>query len=308
MKPTIDPWQALANHPAIPFENEHVSPSRLKTYENCPKRFRYQYVLEAPKSQTDMSAAEFGIMIHSAFEIVFDWVRGEEFVGVIPEEKIVESYRVAFDEASLVGVDVFREGFDLFRSYFNRHPDVDHWNVLDVEREFEVEIEGIPFLGYMDRVDKIGKDEIEIIDYKTNRMLFDRHELASDVQASIYLLAAPILWPWAKRFSFRFDMLRFDRAQVVTRTPAELDVARMYVADLVRRIESEGADWRAKLGPLCGWCPYSDRCFEYRDALARNDEIVAASNEDLVALSAERERINQRLSRSTHARRRSTRS
>ena len=276
----------------IRFRNEYVSVSRLKTFEQCPLRFFFRYVGKVEEGESDKLAADLGIVVHGTLEYLYRWVQEEELTGLIPEEKLIELYDARFQASTLVGVEVYRDGLTQCQRYLDRNPDVDHWDILAVEQEFTIVIDGVKVRGYMDRVDRTGERSIEIVDYKTNRMLYEEEELETDLQVSVYAIAAPIIWPWVKEVTFRFEMLRHDTVQRPRRTTEDLDCAARYVAALARRTEEDGRKWLAKIGPLCAWCGYRDRCQPYKDALAERPEIVSVDDTDLLALSQERERIS----------------
>ena len=158
--------------------------------------------------------------------------------------------------------------------YFNRYPDVYYDEIVGVETEFNIVIQGIPIKGFMDRVDRIG-DDIHIIDYKTNSRLYTREDIAIDLQASLYTIAARQLWPDAKKIIFHFEMLRFGIRQTVERTDEQLRLAENYVVDLTRASERPGRSWPAKTGPLCAYCDHFYECETVQNAIANGTEVVA---------------------------------
>jgi len=280
-----------------PFRNEYVSVSRLKVFDQCPLRFFFSYVDKREPGISDKSAAIFGTLCHAVLEAIYHWVQEEEHSGVIPEDLIREVYDQQWTRSGLTGEELFAEGQALVISYFNRNPDVDCWDVLAVEQKFEIEIGGIKVLGFMDRVDRDGSDGIAIVDYKTNAMPYTREELATDLQASVYAIAAPKLWPWAKRVSFRFEMLRHDMVQKPDRSAADLELASRYIVAVTKSIEDpERKEWPAKVGPLCAWCEHRSSCDAYKRALAEDPVMHPVSDEDLAAVSAERERLKALIS------------
>ena len=275
-----------------PFRNEYVSVSRLKLFDQCPLRFWFQYVEKREAGVADKSAAIFGSFCHEVLEAIYRWVQEEEHSGVIPEDLIRDTFDREWTTVGLSGEELFATGHSLIASYFNRNPDVDHWDVLAVEQKFEIEIDGITVLGYIDRADRDGADGVAVVDYKTNQMPYTKTELATDLQASVYAIAARKLWPWAKRVSFRFEMLRHDMVQAPRREDSDLELAGRYIAALTRSIESpDRTEWPAKVGPLCSWCDFRSQCDAFAKARTEDPIMHPVSDEDLEAVSAERERL-----------------
>lgn len=290
-----DGWIALELHPAVGFVNKYVSVSRIETYENCPRRFFYRYVEKSETtSDTDTSRADVGTIVHAANDAVYRWVIAEEHEGVIPIEVIEHCFRRAYRESDreLGGADLYAESRALVFKYFERYPDADHWDVIASEQEFEIEITpGVMIKGFMDLVLRDG-DGILIVDYKTNAMLYGKDELDHNLQASAYCAVARKLWPWAKTFRFRFEMLRHDLAQETERTELQLDEEIKYIEDTVARIERPFNEWPAKIGVLCGWCDHRSKCDAFKNAAKHNDVLSKAnSQDDLAELNEERSRI-----------------
>jgi len=63
-------------------------------------------------------------------------------------------------------------------------------NIQFLEQPFVIKVSpSLRVGGKIDRVDKVGKDKIEIIDYKTGRMQ-DQKEINKSLQMTVYALAA----------------------------------------------------------------------------------------------------------------------
>ena len=293
------------------FRNEHLSVSRLRRYEQCPLAFYYQYVnkpdpaLDAVRSEP----AEFGTVLHDALERVYRWVLDEEVEGPFPEAQLLEYFRLAWIDSGLVGVGLYQEGRDLLRRYAQDTGRVDHMRTLAIEREFNLLVgpgdcrlvdasekagwalddDHFVINGFIDRVDKPDSNTVEIIDYKSSRLLFSKEELADDLQMSVYALVAQYLYPWATEIRMSFHMLRHGLRQTTVRTAEDLRSAREYVRALGTR--SERGPYNPKLNTYCGTCDHRARCDTYKLAVERKLEVVAVSASDLETLAQERERV-----------------
>jgi hypothetical protein len=279
------------------FKNEHLSVSRLKLYEQCPLAFFHRYVEPGPIEPRG-DAASFGTVLHAALELVYAWILETEYEGLFPMEPLVASYRRAWQASDLTNVALYQEGLGLLRVYAASHSPVSHWNILAVEQEFNLEVGGgfaggYVVNGYIDRVDKLADDWISIIDYKSNRLLFYDDELRSDLQMSVYGLVAREFWPWAKRISFVFHMLRHDVHQGTERSAGEIDDAAGYVVALGRRTEDASQSWAPRLNPNCGYCDSRRRCSAYAAAVEGHHEIARVRDlKDFEEVSAKREQLH----------------
>ena len=64
-------------------------------------------------------------------------------------------------------MDVFAEGLAILRRFIAEQGVVDHRDVLAVEKEFRLPVGPFEVLGFIDRVDWIDDETVEVIDYKT---------------------------------------------------------------------------------------------------------------------------------------------
>ena len=293
------------------FRNEHLSVSRTKRFEECAFAFYNQYVNRPEGAVREFAEpAEFGVVAHAALERVYRWVIDDEYAGTFPEELLLESFRLAWVDSGLTGVDLYTEGREMLRQYARWAGRVDHMRVLAVEREFNLlvgpgvcrlvdaaekahwaEIEGFYVVnGFIDRVDREDARTVEIIDFKTNRMLFSREELASDLQMGVYALVARQLYPWAENVRLSFHMLRHGPwVQATDRTESELDAVHEYLCAVGER--TERGPYPARLNKNCATCDWRDGCDAYKAALAKKPSIVDVSRANLDALAEERERV-----------------
>jgi putative RecB family exonuclease len=271
------------------FRHEHLSYSRLATWEQCPLAFRFAYVDRLPGEPA--LPLRFGRLVHAALERLFRDVVAEERTGPLDEGRALGAYRAAWDEEGLVGAALFAEGQALVRAFVRKEGLVDHRDVLAVEQEFRLRVGRFELLGYLDRVDRVGEDVVEVLDYKTNRALFDGDELASSLQLSLYALAARALFPWAREVRLTFVMLRHGPLrQTTARTLAELDASLAY-AEALGEASERATEHPPRLGPHCAHCAHRRRCPAYAEALAGKRPGAMVDPGDLEAVAREREQV-----------------
>jgi RecB family exonuclease len=273
---------------ALPVVNEHLSFSRVKRYAQCPKSYELHYLQQAPSTPND--SLKFGKLLHAALESTYRQILAERLQGRFPLEILLVAYRREWQKSGLSGFAVFQEGFQILKSYAAAHPRIDYTTVLAIEQEFRLAIDRFEVLGYIDRVDRIDEETVEILDYKSNRLLFSREDVDADLQLSIYAIAARSLWPWAKTVRLRFYMLRHGVSIETTRTKQDLDAAREYIVTLGQQMES-AEEFPPRLNPNCIYCDHSAHCPEYARALRGERKDIAASDDDLEAVGRERKEL-----------------
>ncbi|MCA3016488.1 MAG: PD-(D/E)XK nuclease family protein [Myxococcaceae bacterium] len=278
--------------------NSHLSFSRLSRFETCPLSYRFHYV--------DKFRAEpgvplmFGKTIHAVLENLFREVLEDELTGPLSEARAFEFLHEAWSAEGLTGVELFEEARRILRDFIHAQGSVDHRTILAVEKEFRLPVGAFEVLGFIDRIDWVDDETIEVIDYKTNRQLFTREEVDTSLQLSIYAAAVKRLWPWAKKVKLTFLMLRHGVRLETTRTEEQLADALAYVDTLGRQTET-AAEFPPRLNMNCSYCDHRRRCPAYADALKGKREFICDNLDDLAAVAKEREEV-ARLSKALYAR------
>ena len=280
------------------YKNEHLSFSRLSRFETCPLSYKLHYI---DKRQPEPGLPlRFGKLIHAVLERLVREAVDDERSGPLSEERALAVYRDAWTAEGLAGVDVFQEGLEILQRFVRDQGVLEHRDVLAVEKEFRLPIGPFTVLGYIDRVDCLDGETIEIIDYKSNRQLFARDEVDSSLQMSLYDLAARRLWPWVKKVKLTFWMLRHGIRQQTDRTPEQLDAARAYVETLGKQTET-ATQYPPRLNTNCSYCDHRSNCPAYADALKGKREFLCEDLADLEAVAREREEV-ARLAKALYAR------
>lgn len=268
--------------------NDHLSFSRLARYERCPRSYQFQYV---DKFEPDpVVALRFGKVIHAALERLLREVLDDEHSGLLDADRALVLFREAWAAEGLTGIALFQEGFEILKRFVRDQGVVDHWSVLAVEKEFQLTVGPFTVVGFIDRVDRIDDETIEIIDYKTNHQLYTRDEIDGSLQMSLYRAAARKLWPWARKIRLTFWMLRHGIRQVTERTDEQIESALAYVETLGRQTET-ATDFPARLNTNCPFCDHRARCDSYADALKGKRELICDNTDDLAKVAREREEV-----------------
>ena len=281
-----------------PFKNQHLSYSRLSRFETCPLSYRLHYI-EKKQAEPGLPL-RFGKTIHAVLERLIKEVVDDERTGTLSEERAIELYREAWGAEQLTGIDVFAEGLAILRRFIADQGVVDHRDVLAIEKEFRLPVGPFEVLGFIDRVDWIDDETVEVIDYKTNHQLFTRDEVDTSLQMSLYEVAVRRLWPWAKKVKLTFWMLRHGVRQETTRTEEQLADALAYVETLGRQTET-ATEYPARLNTNCSYCDHRKQCPAYAEALKGKREFIVEDLADLEGVAREREEV-ARLAKALYAR------
>lgn len=235
-----------------------LSFTRVDTFEQCPRRFRYQYVDGLP--QAPAPQLSFGSSIHGALEWLYDRKHPE-----LPTlEATLQALYEAWDSTGYAEVDRAEQ----MRAYAHARTVVSAFHSRVVaegfqlpaatEAWFELPVgEDIVVVGAIDRIDVDAEGHLHVIDYKTNRRARSRAQVRSSLQLAIYALATRELFGRLPA-SVALD---FVVAGVRVSVPVEeldLDAVPGRLTAAAQRIRS-GEDTPTP-NRLCDWCDFRAIC------------------------------------------------
>jgi DNA helicase-2/ATP-dependent DNA helicase PcrA len=158
-----------------------LSYSSISTYSECPLKFKLKYIdglKEEPKSYLS-----FGSSLHSALEFMYSHrplPSLDELLKCLEEKWVSEGYASKEDEEGY-----FAYGKRILAEYYEKHAE-DLRPPIAVEHRFNLEVEGIPVIGFIDRVDKLQGNKAEIIDYKSGKRSFTTSQVQENEQLTFY--------------------------------------------------------------------------------------------------------------------------
>jgi RecB family exonuclease len=255
------------------------TPSKLGTYIDCPRRYRFSYVdRPTPPKGPPWAHNSLGASVHTALKNWFAQPGDRRVAGSLPTllkstwvregYRDVEQERLAYRQA-LHWLDTYVATLD---------PEEEP---LGVERVVATKTSVLAFNGRADRIDsRPGPDgpEAVIVDYKTGRSGLDKDDARGSQALALYAYAAQKV--------FRRPCHRVELHHLPTGTVAAHDHTDESLARQVRRAEETAHDivaaekavaaggdpdeaFPAQPGALCGWCDFRRVCPASGDAPAK---------------------------------------
>jgi DNA helicase II / ATP-dependent DNA helicase PcrA len=137
--------------------------------------------------------------------------------------------------------------------------------VLEQEKSFELPLENnIKIIGRMDQVNSLGRNDVEIVDYKTGKPKKDA-DAKKDLQLSLYALAAKEIFEW-NPVRLVFHYLQTNESQVTTRDAKQLDEAQKIVLEAAADIRA--GEFPPNPGFVCRNCAYRPICPAHEESLS----------------------------------------
>ncbi len=242
--------------------------TKLSTYNDCPWKYRYAFVLQVPKKGS--YALSYGSSVHKTlFNFFALWKERAKDGQTVSEEELLTMYDRCF-------IDEWYPKKKLKNEYYDKGKQaLTEWyakilkampNVLRLEQVFNLKVDEFVVNGAVDRIDQIGgtneKPEVKIVDYKTGKVK-EKFEKDDKYQLLIYALAVQdpnILNAEVKELEYYF----IDENESRTMTPTEKDsaAAKEWVSSTIKKIHS--GDFRATPSEMvCKFCDYREIC-EFR--------------------------------------------
>ena len=257
----IADW-ALEFHPPTP-EPLTLSPSAVSGYRSCPQQYLFSRswsLKEGPKA-----VLSFGSVMHTTIKRFIDQLRK----GVkLPFEEVARIFETEWSSAGFE--DNYQEsgykkdGLEQLRAFHASMLEAPP-KVLEQEKSFELPLENnITIIGRMDQVNSLGRNDVEIIDYKTGKPKKDA-DAKKDLQLSLYALAAKEIFEW-NPVRLIFHYLQNNQIQVTTRDAKQLDEAQKIVLEAAADIRA--GEFPPNPGFVCRSCAYKPICPAHEESLS----------------------------------------
>ncbi len=245
--------------------------SRVSTFEQCPRRYRYRYVDGVREAFRGVEAF-MGQQVHAAIE----WLFSQRLRAVEPGvDEAVRYYCGAWDRALVEDgpqvrvirgdgdLETYRRtGAEMVARFWRERFSVDRLETIAVEQAFSVQLGGThSFRGFIDRLARDREGRTHLIDYKTGRRAPSRFSGKEADQVRAYAVAWFLNNP-CDEIDLVLDFLQAGkllRERVYRTDAAEIE------RSLVARIGELGQAtvFPPNPGALCEWCGFNDLCEAY---------------------------------------------
>lgn len=243
------------------------TPSKLAAFEDCPRRYRFQYVdRPAPVKGPPWAHNSLGASVHTALKNWYGLPPAKRtphiLAGLLRATWVREGYRDQGQEEAAFGRALsWMEDYLLDGAADGGEP-------LGVERTVAVRTNTLALSGRVDRIDE-RSGELVIVDYKTGRQTLDGDDARGSRALALYAFAAEKV--------FRKRCRRVELHHLPTGTVATAEHSPESLARHVGRAEATAADAMAaeralaagadpdtafptKAGPGCSWCDFRRSC------------------------------------------------
>ncbi|HEY1469015.1 MAG TPA: ATP-dependent DNA helicase [Candidatus Acidoferrum sp.] len=248
-------------HPPTP-EPLKLSSSAVDNYRKCPQQYAFSYLWslkEGPRA-----ALTFGSVMHTTIRRFVDQLKR----GVkLPFEEVQRIYETEWTSAGFEDdyqeAEYKKDGLEQLRAFHATMLEACP-QILEQEKAFELPLANDVILtGRMDQVNSLGRNDVEIVDYKTGKPRKES-DARKDLQLSIYALAAKEIFEW-NPVRLVFHYLQTNQIQVTARDSKQLDDAEKIVQEAAADIRA--AQFPPNPGFVCRSCAYKPICPAHEESL-----------------------------------------
>jgi DNA helicase-2/ATP-dependent DNA helicase PcrA len=180
-----------------------LSASSMKTFDQCPKKYYYNYIAKEPRKQWDHF--DLGNLCHKALEIFHEKYKIEGTSKRTLAKLMSYSFTEARKEFPNISNTLLAEAKDLIKDYLKTISGGNMPLVKGVETSFNFNIsDNVLVRGFLDRVDVLKDGKFHIVDYKTTK----NAKYLDPFQLLIYGLWLKHEYPHIKDFKASYILLR----------------------------------------------------------------------------------------------------
>ena len=260
---------------------ERFSYSKIGVFEQCRYKYKLIYT-DGNYISTDSVATEFGTLVHYIEEQMVNRLNTNFTLTEGDYQELLDLFENADihnPNETVLGLRILRDkyqaewnvpdksnrtyeekadeykvrGIYRLREFLRNNPDIE---VLEAEKEFNLDFQGYLFHGFIDRVYRnISTGEIYVEDIKTWSQEAGSSELTTPMQFVIYCLAAEQIYNVTDNQLKCFYELPLCNIKQAAGTKGFISRGVKKLTKLLEEIKS--GDFTPNPSPLCHWCVFS---------------------------------------------------
>jgi len=247
------------------------SNSKVSTFEQCPYKYKLQYIdKEEPEIEQNIEAFMGGI-VHSALEYLY---KNKKFQKDISKEDLIKFYKDLWAKEYSDDIKVVKKEFSAenykkmgekyLSDYYDKYKPFEQLTILGLETQDRMTLKnGVQWHVRIDKFACDDKGNYYVMDYKTNAWMKTQDEADDDRQLAMYSLWVKDKFKDCKSVKLVWHMLAFNKEVVSERTPKQLEKLQDEIIETIKKIES-AKDFPTNVTPLCDYCGFKNICPSFK--------------------------------------------
>lgn len=235
-----------------------LSASSMKTYDQCPKKYYYNYITREKRLEWDHFSL--GNLCHKALEIFHEIYMKDGAKKQSLSKLMSHSFKEARKDFEDVNLNIIAEAKDLVQKYLKVISASEMPLVKGVESSFNFHLsDDVLIRGFLDRIDIMKNGDFHILDYKTTK----NTKYLDPFQLLIYSLWLKREYPHVKQLKASYVLLRHNsKLKSYDFNLEDIDKCKKKILDYGVKINASKKEdvWKMIPGPLCNWCDFKKIC------------------------------------------------
>ena len=248
------------------------SHSRLSCFEQCPHKFKLQYIDKVETEVEESIEAFLGLRVHETLEKLYRDLLHHKKISL--DDLLLflnKEWKSNWDDSIIIvkkeygSTNYLSMAEKFITDYYNRYKPFDQTKTIGLEQRIIVNLDDYgdyKLQGLIDMLSETKNGFYEIHDYKTNSRLPLNDYIRSDRQLALYMIGVKNSYPDVKDVRLILHFLAFDKEVDSTRSDEELESLKKETIKLIDRIESEER-FEANPSVVCDWCEFRSVCCQW---------------------------------------------
>ncbi len=159
------------------LKNKAFSPTSVNTYLKCPRQYLYNYILNLSSKSGNSDNANYGTAVHNTCEFAVNFAKENQKYPA--KEEFINRFKTELSNLPLSSFEqrkiLEKRGTDALNAYYTQLSSTPVSMLYATEEKILLEIDGVKFKGYIDRIDKNSDGTYTIYDYKTGKAKADKN-------------------------------------------------------------------------------------------------------------------------------------
>jgi putative RecB family exonuclease len=250
------------------------SHSRISTYENCPYKYKLQYIDKETPEISNTIEAFMGGIVHQTMEKLY---KDKKFKKLVSKAILIKFFKDTWDKEYSDDILVVKEGLTaenykkmgvkFIEDYYNRFKPFDQLTIIGLETQDRMTLpDGSQWHVRIDKFACDDKGNYYVCDYKTNAWMKDQEEADEDRQLAMYSIWVKDKFKDAKSVKLVWHMLAFNKDVTSERTDEQLKKLQEEVVSVIKQIEqaTEKNNFPTNVTKLCDYCGFKSQCPSFK--------------------------------------------
>ena len=243
--------------------------SKLKCYEQCPKKYKFQYIDKIRVEIKESIELFLGKRVHETLKKLHNDLRYQkkntlEDLLIFIRNQWAENWNdsILVVKKEYCPEDYLKIAEKCIIGYYNQYDPFNQGKTISLEERILINLDGsckYKLCGYIDRLTEVEDGCYEIHDYKTCSRLPSLEDIKNDGQLALYSIGIKQRYPDIKDVRLVWHFLKFDEEINSTRTDEERERLKQSIIQMIDTIESTG-NYPTNPSRLCEWCRFRSTC------------------------------------------------